>query len=172
MFPIIRIASAAVLAFHCIAPASALAQGAGIPSSIQAEHQELHASLARAISTGGQTGAAAREVEKLLEPHFGKEEQYAMPPLGFLPAVAAGKVPPDTAAIIAMSERLKQDMPAMLREHEAIAAAVQRLRRAALDERKPEAAQFADALAAHAREEEQILYPSAILVGEYLKLKR
>jgi hypothetical protein len=172
MSPINRIASASVLALHCIVPAGALAQVADIPSSIQAEHKELHARLAKAASAGGRTGAAAREVEKLLAPHFGKEEQYAMPPLGLLSAVAAGNLPADKAAVIAMSERLKQDMPEMLREHKAIAVAVQRLRKASLEERKPEATQFADALAAHATEEEQILYPSAILVGEYLKLKR
>ncbi|HEY0491319.1 MAG TPA: hemerythrin domain-containing protein [Telluria sp.] len=167
-----HLASAALLALHCLIPAGALAQATGIPSSIQAEHKELHLRLSRAIAAGGQTGAAAKEVEKLLAPHFGKEEQYAMPPLGHLAAVADGKVPADKAGIINMSDRLKQDMPEMLREHSAIAAAVQRLRKAALEERKPEAAQFADALTAHAREEEQILYPSAILVGEYLKLKR
>lgn len=172
MLPIKRLASAAFVAIPCILPAGALAQVASIPSSIQAEHKELHARLASAIRSGGQTGAAAREVEKLLAPHFQKEELYAMPPLGLLSAVAAGRTPADAAGVIAMSDRLKQDMPEMLREHQAISVAVQRLRKAALDERKPEAAQFADALAAHATEEEQILYPSAILVGEYLRLKR
>lgn len=167
-----RTASAAVLAMQFLLPAGALAQGPGIPPSIQAEHKELHERLAMATRAGGQTAAAAREVETLLAPHFAREEQYAMPPLGLLPDIAAGKLPADKAGVIGMTDRLRQDMPDMLREHKAIAGAVQRLRKAALAERKPEAAQFADALAAHATEEEQILYPSAILVGEYLKLKR
>lgn len=171
MSPFKCIASAALFATNCIL-SPGLAQAADIPSSIETEHKELHARLANAVRAGGQTGAAAKEVEKLLAPHFGKEEQYAMPPLAFLRDIAAGKLPADKAGVIAMTDRLKQDMPAMLREHKAIAVAVQRLRKAALAERKPEAAQFADALAAHATQEEQILYPSAILVGEYLKLKR
>ncbi|HEU4850808.1 MAG TPA: hypothetical protein VFT37_01485 [Telluria sp.] len=85
-------ASSAVFSVITMLPAVATAQGAApagaypsIPSSIQSEHKELHARLAKTISAGGRTGAAAKEVERLLAPHFRKEEQYAMPPLGLLP---------------------------------------------------------------------------------------
>lgn len=143
-----------------------------IPSALRNEHEQLHAKLAAAISAGGRTGEAATEVEKLLEPHFKKEEQYAMPLLGLLPSVAAGKMPTESKNVIALSERLKSEMPGMLREHAAIAAAVQRLRAAALLERQSAAAQFAEALMAHAQQEEQIHYPSAVLVGEFIKSRR
>lgn len=59
-------------------------QGLSTPSSIEAEHKELHAHLARVLNSGGRTGLAAKEVGKLLHPHFVKEEQYVMPPLGLL----------------------------------------------------------------------------------------
>lgn len=171
-------AAAAVLLLYAVMPdgAGAHEQRGGaahaIPSSIESEHRELHARLAKATRSGGRTAAAAKEVEKLLEPHFKKEEQFAMPALSLLPALAAGDLPRDTAAVIGMTDRLKQELPDMLREHKAIGGAVERLRMAAQDERKPEAAAFAEALMAHALQEEQILYPSAIMVGEYLKLKR
>lgn len=171
-------ASGALLVLYAVLSTGAFAQKAppaasrpAIPASIVSEHQALHAQLAKAARAGGQTGAAARQVEKLLTPHFSKEEQFAMPPLGLLSALAAGIEPDDSARVIEMTERLKAEMPAMLSEHHAIGAAVRRLRTAALNERKHEAAKFADALMAHAMQEEQILYPSAILVGEYLKLK-
>jgi hypothetical protein len=143
-----------------------------IPSALQAEHQQLHAKLAAAIGAGGRTGEAAKELQKLLEPHFQKEEQYAMPLLGLLPSLTTGRVPAETRSIIAISDRLKSELPAMLREHVAIAAAVQRLRTAAVSEKKRDAAQFAEMLISHAQQEEQIHYPSAILVGEFLKSKR
>jgi hypothetical protein len=146
------------------------ASSPAIPSSIVSEHRTLHVQLAKAVRAGGQTGAAAKQVEKLLALHFDKEERFAMPPLGLLSGLAAGSKPIDPARVIEMTERLKAEMPAMLSEHQAIGAAVQRLRTAARNERKHEAEQFADALMAHAMQEEQILYPSAILVGEYLKL--
>lgn len=171
-------ASAALLALYGVLSTGAFAQRPpsdasrpAIPASIVSEHQALHAQLAKAVRAGKQTGAAAKQVEKLLTPHFSKEEQFAMPPLGLLSGLAAGTRPDDPVRVIEMTERLKAEMPTMLSEHQAIAAAAQRLRKAALNERKHEAAQFADALIAHAMQEEQILYPSAILVGEYLKLK-
>lgn len=143
-----------------------------IPDALQAEHRHLHARLAQALGAGGRTGEAAKEVDKLLAPHFRKEELYALPLLGLLPSLGAGRMPSDTASTIAMSERLKAELPVMLREHTAIAAAVQRLRAAAQSEGRRDAAEFADALMSHARQEEQIHYPSAILVGEFLKAKR
>jgi hemerythrin-like domain-containing protein len=70
-----------------------------------------------------------------------------------------------------MSDHLQNDMPTMLAEHEAIGKALERLRAAAREERKPGAARFAEHLKAHAKQEEEILYPAAILAGRYLKLK-
>jgi hemerythrin superfamily protein len=37
--------------------------------------------------------------------------------------------------------------------------------------RKPDYTQFAEKLTLHAKNEEEILYPAALLVGEYIKLK-
>jgi hemerythrin superfamily protein len=59
----------------------------------------------------------------------------------------------------------------MLNEHNAIVQALDELGRAAARERHPEVSQFVAELKAHAQNEEQVLYPAAILVGEYLKLK-
>ena len=42
---------------------------------------------------------------------------------------------------------------------------------AAEAEKKPEHARFAEKLMLHARTEEEVLYPAALLVSEYLKLK-
>lgn len=147
------------------------AEPASTPSSIEAEHKELHEKLANVIRSKGQTGAAGREVENLLRPHFEKEEQFALPPLGLLSNLAAEKIPPNADDIIKMTDQLKAEMPQMLAEHRKIVEALQRLRKAAQEEHKKEAVKFADHLTAHAIQEEEILYPSAILVGEYLKLR-
>lgn len=145
---------------------------ARVPSSVKAEHTELHEELAKAINSGGQTAVAAKNVERLLHPHFVKEEQFGLPPLAVLTDLAAGKVPPNAKEIITMSEHLQKELPTMLAEHEAIGKALQRLRAVAQQERKPEVALFADHLQAHAKQEEEILYPAAILAGQYLKLKQ
>jgi len=59
----------------------------------------------------------------------------------------------------------------MLREHKAVVTALKKLMTAAKKEKKPEHARFAEKLALHAKTEEDVLYPAAILIGEYLKLR-
>jgi len=59
----------------------------------------------------------------------------------------------------------------MLKEHDAIVAAIGKLAEAAREENKTEYVAFAKKLKLHARTEEEVLYPTAILIGEYLKLK-
>jgi hypothetical protein len=141
------------------------------PESLKAEHEELHAELVEATQAGGKTGDAAKAVAKLLHPHFEKEEKYAQPPLGLLPRLAEGKVTPEMEQILVLTDKLKADLPQMLEEHKAIVGALTRLVDAAKEEGKLEHADFAEKLMLHARTEEEVLYPTAILIGEYLKLK-
>jgi hypothetical protein len=57
-----------------------------IPIAMKAEHNELHEALVHATKAGGQTGEAAKAakaVAKVLHAHFVKEEEYALPPLGY-----------------------------------------------------------------------------------------
>lgn len=142
-----------------------------VPASLTEEHEELHEELVRLTKAGGKTGEAARTVAKVLHPHFVKEEELAMPPLGLLRPLAEGQVQPEMAQVIELTDKLKKDMPTMLKEHEAIVAALEVLAEAGKQENKPQAEQFAKKLRVHAQVEEDLIYPAAILVGEYVKLK-
>jgi hypothetical protein len=64
-----------------------------IPQSLQAEHHEIHEALAEATRAPGRVGAAAKELAAVLDPHFARENQIALPPLGLLAPLAAGKTP-------------------------------------------------------------------------------
>ncbi len=141
------------------------------PPSLKHEHEELHAELVAATRAGGKTGPAAQAVAQALHPHFVKEEEYALPPLGLLAMLADGKLPPDRDAVIAMTERLRKDLAHMLHEHKAIVIELHNLAEAAKSESKPEFVHFAEKLKLHAQTEEEVLYPAAILIGEYLKMK-
>ena len=142
-----------------------------IPESLKAEHEELHADLVRATKAGGKTGEAAKDVAKVLHDHFVKEEEFALPPIGLLAALARGEVDEEMRGVLVMTDRLKAELPEMFREHEAVVAALEKLTAAAKEEKLPEHARFAEKLMLHAKTEEEILYPAAILVGEYLKLR-
>lgn len=140
-----------------------------IPKPLRAEHAELHADLVRARKVKGRIGEAARAVATLLHPHFVAEEEYALPPLGLLRALADGPATPEMKDVLPMTDRLKVDLPKMLAEHAAIVGALRKLAAAAKRERKPEWARFAEKLVLHAKTEEEVLYPAAILVGESVR---
>ncbi len=142
-----------------------------VPSAVQAEHQHLVSELAAAVRAGGRTGAAAAELQRLLQPHFKAEEAYALPQLGVLAALATGKPVRGEEQVIQLSTRLKADLEKMLDEHKAIGAATTKLASAAKIEKQAAAAAFAANLKQHAQMEEQVMYPAAILAGEYLKKK-
>ena len=142
-----------------------------IPEPLKIEHDELHQELAKATKAGGHVGEAAQTVARLLHPHFVQEEEFALPPLALLKLLAEGRLAPDMAEVLAMTDRLKTELPHMLAEHEAIVAALDRLVEAASEDGRPEVARFAEKLILHARTEEDVLYPTALLIGEYVKLK-
>ena len=142
-----------------------------IPRPLKVEHDELHGELVEATRAGGRTGDAAKAVAKLLHPHFVKEEEYALPPLGLLVALSEGKFEASMADVLKMTDRLKPELSTMLTEHKEIVAALAELVDAAKAENKPDVAHFAEKLMLHAQTEEQVLYPAAILVGEIVKAK-
>jgi len=140
------------------------------PLSLRREHEELHADLARAGQVPGRIGEAARAVARIMHPHFLREDEYAMPPLSLLARLATGPVTPDMAAVLPLVARLKEELPLMIEEHRAIMGAVRELAVAAETEADEQYIRFAAELMVHAQMEEEVLYPAAILVGEYVKL--
>jgi hypothetical protein len=142
-----------------------------VPQPLKAEHDDLHAELEKAMKASGRVGDAAKVVARLLRPHFVKEEEFALPPLGLLVALSQGKIEPEMADVLAMTDKLEAELPRMLAEHKDIVAALENLIEAAAAEKKPEQAHFAQKLVLHAHTEEQVSYPTAILIGRYLKLK-
>jgi hypothetical protein len=141
-----------------------------VPPALKADHEELHSQLAAATRAGGKVGEAAKAVAAVLHLHFVQEEEYALPPLGLLQKLAAGRVTGDLAEALAMSERVRRDLNRFLAEHRAIVAALKRLARAAKQEHREEYARLADKVILHAQTEEQVLYPATILIGKFLKL--
>jgi hypothetical protein len=142
-----------------------------IPESLNAEHEELHAALVALTKAPGKVGETARNVATLLHPHFVKEEEYALPPLGLLSAAASGKITPEMRAVVTMTDRLKGDLPHMLDEHQQVVRSLDALAEAGRAEKQPDAVRFAEKLRLHAEFEEQVLYPAAILVGEHIKAR-
>jgi thiamine monophosphate kinase len=83
--------------------------------------------LGKAIGLGGDTGEAAKAVAEVLHNHFLKEEEYALPQLGLLPALAEGKVNDEMRPAIDMADKLADDLNQMLQEHKMVVVALEHL---------------------------------------------
>jgi nitroreductase len=141
------------------------------PTPLQSEHQALHAEIATAAKLGDRTGKASRLVARLIERHFAKEEEFALPPLGLLPALAEGMIEPQMAAAITLAAKLHDQLPDLLAEQRVIIAALEELMTAAESEGHAELVGFAEKLMLHEEIERQVSYPTAILIGKYLQLR-
>jgi hypothetical protein len=173
-----------VIGFAVTCPTIAPAQEAGrtgaraaqaaaiaIPAAMKAEHDAIHHRLVLATEAPGRTGEAARRLAKVLHPHFVREEQIALPPLGLLAPLASGPFTPEMAAVLPLTDSLRAELPRMLEEHKAIHAATKHLAEVARAESNAEAEDLAMTLADHAEAEEQLFYPAALLVGEIVRTR-
>jgi hypothetical protein len=142
-----------------------------MPRSLGLEHHDLAQFLAAASDEPGRVGEEVRRVARLLEPHSRKEEAFAMPPLGLLARLARGDVHPGMAEVLPHTDWLRSNLGRLAAEHHVIVAAAEQLLAAARAEKLVELAGFAERLINHVRLEEEVLYPAAVLVGEYLRLR-
>ena len=140
-----------------------------IPKPLQDEHEALHVQLRQATQAEGEVGARAKTLATLMHPHFVKEDRIALPPLGLLGALARGETTPAMSGVLDLTDQLEAELPQMLAEHRAIVVALEELREAAERAGRSDIAEFARELAQHARVEEEVMYPAAILVGQVVK---
>ncbi|HSQ30737.1 MAG TPA: hemerythrin domain-containing protein [Gemmatimonadaceae bacterium] len=142
-----------------------------IPASVRSEHQEIHAALVAATKAKGKVGAAARDLARILDPHFRREEQIALPPLGLLAPLSRGEFNTQMRDVLPMTDSLRAELPRMLEEHKAIHAATERMGQAARAQNDAKVARLAEQLALHAQSEEEVYYPAAVLVGDLVRAR-
>lgn len=140
-----------------------------IPLPLQQEHEALHERLRQATQAGGEVGEAAKTLARLMHPHFVKEDTIALPPLGLLVALARGEKSDEMAEVLRLTDQLEAELPQMLAEHGAIVEALNQLKGAAARAGRSEIVAFAEALTEHARTEEEVMYPAAVLVGQVVR---
>jgi len=140
-----------------------------IPEPMRAEHAEIHNDLVRATQVPGRVGTTARALAAVLHPHFEREDQIALPPLGLLAPLARGEFKPEMREVLPLTDSLRAELPRMLEEHKAIHAATVRLSEAARAAGNATVARFTEALVLHARSEEELFYPAALLVGDVVR---
>ena len=142
-----------------------------IPEPLQVNQNEMCIALERASLAGGRTGKAAEELMKVLQPHLLKEEDDLLQTLGLLVPLAQNEFHAGMLDVLAKTQHLKARMFEIMREHVAIIDAAHKLLHAAHAERKLSLVAFTERLMLRAWTDEVVFYPTAILIGDYLRLK-
>lgn len=139
------------------------------PKAIEHGHEQLFEEIKEVIAIGGKIGETANSLNKNMAPHFKKEEEYALPPLGLLLALSEGRWELSKNEAIRMADKLESKLAEMTAEHREIERYLQDLKKAAEEEDNIHALLFVKNLTLHIELEDQVLYPATILVGNYLK---
>ena len=142
-----------------------------IPLSVKNDHAYLLDQIAKLTLLKDSTGGIAIKLHELMEHHFREEEDFVLPPLGHLQTIAEGKLPSGAKEIINLTEKLKAQSDHMLAEHQLIKAFMDELVQAAAVDNHPEVILLAEQVSKHASIEEEVFFPAAIVIGDYLKLK-
>lgn len=143
----------------------------GVPSFIKEEHDYLLNQIGKIALFQDSTGYVAVKLNDLMQHHFKEEEDYVLPPLELLPLLASEELPEQSEGIILLTEKLKTQLSHMNAEHQMIKAFMDELLIAAAKDNHTEIMELAKAVHQHAQAEEEVFFPAAILIGEYLKLK-
>jgi hypothetical protein len=141
------------------------------PISLLQEHAELQTALDTAADLPGETGKAARRVLTLVTPLFKDEQRYVHPLLNLLPMLGKRQLEPWMSELLPLADRLPNEIDELSGVDIVIGNALDELNIAAWREGHPEYAFLADRIRRHNRMEEEIFYPAALVVGDYLRLK-
>jgi hypothetical protein len=140
-----------------------------MPESLRARHEDFHAEFVKATKETGKVGDAARAMEKVATAHFPKAKD-AFAPLSLLPRLVDGKLTAEEMAeALKLADKLRTGLPKSHGEHRELVAGLKKLAEAAKEEGKTDYVRFAERLTLHIQEEEEVLYPTVLLIGAHVK---
>ena len=139
------------------------------PDALRHSHDEARAKLDRAAKLGGPIAEASSRVARMCLPHFEREEKCLLPVLAFLPDLTQGILRPEMEDALPLIADFRARHEALETQHQSIQASIEELRQAALGENNAEFAEFAIHLKLHERIEDQLIYPTVLLIGNHLR---
>jgi hypothetical protein len=120
---------------------------------------------------GGRIGRAGKRVAQLCLPHFEHEEKTVFPVLALLPYLEQGNLRPEMMDVMPLIFEFRAKHDALHDHHQSIVSAIEELLQAAHKEKNREFAELAYNLRVHERIEDEVIYPTVVLIGNYLQEK-
>jgi hypothetical protein len=150
---------------------SALAQDHGIPQALRIEQKETVEQLTTLATRPAPVGPAAKDALALLQKHYAREREFILPPLTLLPLLADGKVTPDMAWALPMTDRVRAEREQIFDEHAEATEALNVLLAAAVEANDKDAKEFAESAAGDSLTDLEILEPTILMIGDALRAK-
>ena len=142
-----------------------------VPEALRRSHDEARAQLVWANMERYPIAVAAKRVAKLCLPHFEYEEKTVFPVLALLPYLQRGEVQPEMIDVLPLISDFTAKHDALDHHHQSIRSAIEELLETARKEKNRLFAEFANNLRVHERVEDQVIYPTVVLIGRYLQEK-
>ncbi len=142
-----------------------------VPDALRRGHDEARAEFVRVAMEGGRIGRAGKRVAQLCLPHFEHEENSVFPVLALLPDLTRGNTRPDMMDMMPLISAFRAKHDAINDHHQSILGAIEEFLQAAHKEKNREFTEFAYNLRVHESIEDEVIYPTVILIGNYLEEK-
>jgi hypothetical protein len=142
-----------------------------VPNALLRGHDEARTVFVRATMEGGRIAKAARRVAQLCLSHFEHEENSVFPVLALLPYLQQGNLRPEMMTVMPLIAAFRAKHAAVDDHHQLIVSAIEALQQAAHKEKSREFAQLAYNLKVHERIEDEVIFPTVVLIGKYLQEK-
>ena len=140
-----------------------------IPQSIQMDHADTLAQLTELAKRPAPVGPIAEKALEMVKRHIQRENEYILPPLTLLAALAEGKVTNEMRWAIEMADKVKANREDIFIEHSRITDIMSALLSAAETAGDTEAADAAKAMVAGSLGDMEVEEPTTMLIGEYLR---
>jgi hemerythrin superfamily protein len=142
-----------------------------LPSALRLTHNGARTELVQAAREPGAIGKAGMRLVSLCLPHFEEEEEAVFPALDLLPDLAQGNVRPEMASVLPLIEEFGLRHRNWQSEHRSITSAIDALLAASLKQRNERFAEFAYSLRIHEKLEEEVVYPTVLVIGQLLRAR-
>lgn len=143
-----------------------------VPEQLKFQHEEIQEALSFAVREGGKIGDAAKTAAKVIGAHFAKEEKLLLPLLGLSQLSVEEKTDKSITDALNLIDNMKDNLVVLNNEHKRVVIALKPLIEAAKNENRTDYLRFAVRLLLHARAEKEFIHRTAILIGNYLKIKK
>jgi hypothetical protein len=139
-----------------------------VPTFLLQEHRMLLQEIDSIVLLHDKGDSASVKLAELMHHHFKEEEDYVLPPLGLLRALSQNKFPQNPEKVIEMTEKLRSQLDHMSAEHQLIKAFLNELKAQSGAVKRSGVADLESRIEKHAKSEEEVFFPTALLIGNYL----